>query len=76
MAHLGMGFVRFQEQGRYVGGLVGHVSHLGPRRFVGGCVGFVAVGAHQAQVGSRLDERPHRKALARWGEEALEGAPA
>ena len=71
------GFVHVDAaEPRYVGGLVGHASHPETRRPVGGCVGFAALGPSHDQHPSRLRERAHRRAHARWGEEALEGAPA
>jgi len=71
------GVVRLDKAERVdIGGLAGHVFHPGPRRFVGGCVGFAGLAPHHAQPASRLHDRAHRRAHARWGEEALEGAPA
>jgi hypothetical protein len=72
-----MGFVRLDSaEHRYVGGLAGHAFHPGLRRFVGGCVSFAGLSPHHAHPGSRLHDRARRRAHARWGEEALEGAPA
>lgn len=72
---IGFGHLDTTER-RYVGGLVGHASHPGPRQFVGGCIGFARLAPYHALPGSRPQGRVHRKAHARRGEEALEGAPA
>jgi len=72
-----VGFVRLNgAERRSVGGCVGHVFQPGPQRFLGGCVGFVGVDTHSAQVDGRAHKRAHREVPTRWGEEALEAAPA
>lgn len=72
-----VGFVRVNgAEHRYAGGCVGHVVQFAPGRFVGGCVGVVGLDTHRAQVDGRLHKRAHREGPVRWGEEALEAAPA
>jgi len=70
------GFVRLDEAGhRHVGGCVGRIVQVELGPFLGGCVGFARPGIYHAERRGRPHGR-HHEALAKWGEEALEAAPA
>jgi len=71
------GFARIDgAEHRHVGGCVGRIVQLELGRFLGGCVGFAGPGAYHAERRRQLRDRAHHEALAKWGEEALEAAPA
>lgn len=65
-----------ESEPRHVGGCVGYVSRPAERRYVGGCVGHSWDDAERVQFSKRTHGPAHPEAATRWGEEALEGAPA
>jgi hypothetical protein len=71
------GFVRHEKgEHRYVSGCVGRIGQPEFQRFVGGCAGFAGLRAFQVARRSQVHDRAGHEARAKWGDEALEAAPA